>query len=113
MNQIDACIEKLIDAILTSEAYQQYLSIREKVKQSPGMEQAIHEFRRRNFQMRKDGENLDLYEEIDRLGEEFAKLRSEPLVNEYLAAELAVCRLFQKINRSLLEQVEFDLGFDE
>ena len=77
------------------------------------MEQAIHEFRRRNFQMRKDGENLDLYEEIDRLGEEFAKLRSEPLVNEYLAAELAVCRLFQKINRSLLEQVEFDLGFDE
>ncbi len=113
MKQIDACIEKLIDAILNSGEYRQYLEVREKVKREPETEQAIHEFRRRSFQMRKNGENLDLYEEIDRLGEEFAQLRSEALVNDYLAAELAVCRLFQKINRSLLEQVEFDLGFDE
>lgn len=113
MNQIDACVNQLVDAVLQSEEYQQYLRIRERVKREPDMEQAIHEFRRRNFAMLKDGANCDLYEESDRLEQEFAQLRAEPLVNEYLASELAVCRLFQKINRTLMEEVAFDLGFDE
>ena len=113
MNQIDECIEQLVKAILDSGEYQQYLSIREKVRREPEKEREIHNFRQRNFQMRKNEGRLDLFEEVDRLGQEFADFRTEPLVDDYLAAELAVCRLFQKINRKLLEQVEFDLGFDE
>ncbi len=113
MNQIDACVNQLVDAIVHSEEYQQYLRIRERVKREPDKEQAIHEFRRRNFALRKDGEHEDLFEESDRLGQEFAQLRSEPLVNDYLASELAVCRLFQKINRTLMEEIVFDLGFDD
>lgn len=113
MSQIDECIKQLVEAILDSREYQQYLSIREKVKREPDKEQEIHNFRRRNFLMRKNEGHLDLFDEVERLGQEFAGFRTEPLVEDYLAAELAVCRLFQKINRNLLEQVEFDLGFDE
>lgn len=59
--------------------------------------------------MRRD---VDLFTETDRLEREFAPLRAEPYVNEYLAAELAVCRMVQHINYRLMEEIEFDLGFE-
>ena len=49
---------------------------------------------------------------MDRLEKEFAPLRAEPYVNEYLSAELAVCRMVQRINFRLMEEIEFDLGFE-
>ena len=110
MNQIDESINQLITAILESEEYQQYLKIREKVKQDPEKEKAIHDYRMRNYQMHKN-RNVDLFDEFDRIEHEFESFRAEPLVDDYLAAELAVCRLFQKINWSMLERVEFDLVF--
>ena len=113
MNQIDICISQLITAILESEEYQRYLEIREKIKQEPEKERAIHDFRRRNFEMRKNPNNIDLFDEFDRFEKEFAQFRAQPLVDDYLAAELAVCRLFQRINWRLIENVEFDLGFFE
>ena len=39
-------------------------------------------------------------------------MRAEPYVNEYLSAELAVCRMVQRINYRLMEEIEFDLGFE-
>ena len=55
---------------------------------------------------------MDLYTEMDRLEQEFAPLRLEPLVNDYLTAELAVCRIVQRINYRLMQEIEFDLGFE-
>ena len=52
------------------------------------------------------------YQEYLRLENEFAPLRAEPYVNEYLAAELAICRMIQRINFRLMEEIEFDLGFE-
>ena len=49
---------------------------------------------------------------MDRLEGEFAPLRAQPYVNEYLAAELAVCRMIQRINYGLMMEIEFDLGFE-
>lgn len=111
MNQIDASLDQLISAVLESDVYQQYQQIREKIKQEPEKERAIHNFRRRNFMLQRSKDSIDLFEEIDRLEQEFDRFRQEPLVEEYLAAELALCRLIQKINFKLMEQVEFDLDF--
>lgn len=113
MNQVDICISQLITAILESDEYQRYLEIRAKVKEEPEKERAINDFRRKNFELRKNSANIDLFDEYDRFEREYADFRAQPLVNEYLAAELSVCRLFQKINWRLVENVEFDLGFFE
>ena len=111
MNQIDTSLEQLITAVLESDVYQQYQQMKEKIKQEPEKEQAIHNFRKRNYMLQRTKDNVDMFEEIDRLEQEFAQFRQEPLVEEYLSAELAVCRMVQKINWRLMEQVEFDLGF--
>lgn len=111
MEQIDKQIEMLIQAVKDSFEYQEYQRIRALVHQDPEKEKAIHEFRRRNFELHQR-RDMDLYSETDRLEREFAPLRAEPYVNEYLAAELAVCRMVQRINYRLMEEIEFDLGFE-
>ena len=111
MNQVDECLDKLIAAVLASEEYRQYQKIREKIKREPEKEKAINNFRRRNYLLQRSKDNIDLFEEIDKLEQEFFKFRQEPLVEEYLSAELAVCRLIQKINRQLMEQLDFDTEF--
>ena len=108
MNQVDTCIEQLIEAVLKSEEYQRYKNIKEKIKQQPEKERAIQNFRKRNFLLQKSKDNMDLFEEIDRLEQEFSLFRQEPLVEEYLTAELSVCRMVQKINLKLMEQIDFE-----
>lgn len=111
MRQIEESLEILVEAVKESLEYKEYLRIRELLHAEPEKERAVHEFRRRNFELhsRRD---IDLYEETDRLEREFAPLRAEPYVNEYLAAELAVCRIIQRINYRLMEEIDFDLGFE-
>ena len=112
MNQIDEILENLIIAIKESKEYQDYLRLRDLIHQEPEKERAITELRRRNFELHKC-RNVDLYTEMDRLENEFASLRAEPYVNEYLAAELSLCRMVQRINFRLMEEIEFDLGFEQ
>lgn len=111
MDRIDECLAGLIEAVKDSLEYKEYQRIRELVHQEPEKERAINEFRRRNFELHKC-RNVDLYAEMDRLEGEFASLRAQPYVNEYLAAELAVCRMIQRINYGLMMEIEFDLGFE-
>ena len=107
MRQIEESLEMLVESVKESLEYKEYLRIRELIHKEPERERAIHEFRRRNFELHR---RRDV--ETDRLEREFAPLRSEPYVNEYLAAELAVCRIIQRINYRLMEEIEFDLGFE-
>ena len=110
-HQLDESLANLIEVVKNSPEYKEYQRIRELVHQEPEKERAINEFRKRNFELHKC-RNVDLYAEMDRLEGEFARLRAEPYVNEYLAAELAVCRMIQKINYSIMTEIEFDLGFE-
>lgn len=111
MSQIEEKLEALVQEVKGSAEYLEYQRVRELVHQEPEKEKAIHEFRRRNFELHKR-RDVDLYTEMDRLEKEFAPLRAEPYVNEYLSAELAVCRMVQHINYRLMEEIEFDLGFE-
>ena len=40
---------------------------------------------------------------------EHAQFRKDPLVNEYLNSELAVCRMLQKVAAGLTEALDLDL----
>lgn len=110
MDKMGECIANLIEIVKDSPEYKEYQRMRVLIHQEPEKERAVNEYRRRNFELHKC-RNVDLYAEMDRLEGEFAPLREQPYVNEYLAAELAVCRMVQRINYSLMMEIEFDLGF--
>jgi cell fate (sporulation/competence/biofilm development) regulator YlbF (YheA/YmcA/DUF963 family) len=97
MDKIQMYVDSLIGAIREGEAYQRYTNCEEELKKQPELRQKIDEFRTAVYRFNNDS-NRDLYVEIDHFEEQYEDLRKNPLVNEYLEAELDVCKLLQKVS---------------
>lgn len=111
MNQINEALEELIHAIWESREYKDYQDVRKRVHGQPDLEQKIHAFRKKSYEVQNLTDEKALYARVDELEQEGSEFRKDPLVNEYLNAELAICRLFQRINWDLVSSMDFDLGF--
>lgn len=107
MDQLQESLENLIQAVKNSPEYLEYQRMRELLHQEPEKEKAVNEFRKRNYELHTFN-GLDLYVEMDHLDKEYAHLREQPNVNEFLAAELSVCRMVQRINYRLMEEIDFE-----
>ena len=111
MERIDEALEVLLEAIRSCDQYKNYQKIKQQVHENPELEKAIHDFRKRNYQI-QNSTNADLFDEIDRLEREKSRLCENPLAAEYLASELAFCRIIQHINWNFVEKLDFEVGFE-
>ena len=50
----------------------------------------------------------DLLDKLDAFEREYEKFREDPLVEEFLDAELAFCRMMQEIDVKLAEAMDFE-----
>lgn len=110
MDQISAKTADLIVAIRQSDEYKRYQEAREKLHEDPDLERAVHEFRKRNYQIQNSG-NVDLFNEVDHLDWENSQMIKNPVAEEYMAAEMAYCRVVQEINWRLIKGMDFEVGF--
>lgn len=110
MREISEALDELLIAIRESEEFKNYQEIKRKLHASPEVEKAVNEFRKKNYRIQND-ENTDLFRKLDDLEEEKATLLENPLAAEYLAAELAFCRIIQKINWRFVKELDFEVGF--
>ncbi|MCM1025808.1 MAG: YlbF family regulator [Roseburia sp.] len=106
MNDLDQAVDNFIEAILASEIYRTYRAELEKVKQDPELKSQIDEFRKRNFQL-QSSRDAD-YEQLDRFEKEYESFREEPLVADFLAGELDLCRKMQEISLRVVEALNFE-----
>ena len=109
MSQIEDAMDGLMTAIRNSEEFIRYQAIKEKVHGFPKLESQITEFRKKNYLLQNSQGTVDLYEETDRMENEYREFRKNPMASEYLAAENALCKIVQQINEGL----EFEVGFEE
>ena len=113
MSQIEDAMDGLMTAIRNSEEFIRYQAIKEKVHGFPKLESQITEFRKKNYLLQNSDGNVDLYDATDKMEQEYREFRKNPLVAEYLAAENAFCRVVQKVNWTLIEELDFEVGFEE
>lgn len=106
--EIRESVVQFIDAIKGSTLYQEYNRQKEIIKQHPDLKERIDEFRERNFQLQNSLEGLELLEQVEKLNQEYEETRSNPLVSDFLAAELAFCRMMQEINHQVAESLDFE-----
>lgn len=102
-----------IEKIRTNETCQEYFRQKELVTtQYPDLKKQIDEFRQRNFRLQNETDSDRLFDEIDRFEREYEEFRKNPIVNDFLAAELAFCRLYQEIQEKIGEAfaIDFDLS---
>lgn len=106
--ELKTSIEELKQSLLESEAFLRYQKVRAEVHNYPEKEYRFHEFRRKNYFLQNSREQLDLFTEEDRLEQEYADVYKDPLLREYLAAEEAVCRIIQQVNKELIGCLDFE-----
>lgn len=106
MDAINRNIQVLLSVIKRSEVYKEYKKQEIILDKDPELKARVDQFRARNFQLQNDSNKDDMFEVAEMLARESAELRKIPEVNAYLDAELALCKMMQKICRSLTEGID-------
>lgn len=102
-----------INKIRQEDVCKEYFRQKELVTtQYPDLKKQIDEFRRRNYILQNETDADKLFDETDRFEREYEEFRKNPIVSDFLAAELAFCRLYQKIQVDIGEAFakDFDLS---
>ena len=110
-NRIDELAAELAQAILDSEEYKNFLHFRSEINKNPQLYQAVNELRRYNFEIQNSEGVQDMYDEVVKVYERYAYIRTNIVANQFLRAEMRICRMVQDIQRTLMEDIEFDVDF--
>ena len=97
------------DKIMTSDAYREYLYQREKIKKQPEIYEKVNEFRQRNFDLQNETDSEDMLDRMEAFEREYEKFRENPLVDDFLRAELAFCRMMQEVYVLLADEIDFEV----
>lgn len=106
MKELDSAIADYIAAIKATQVYQEYVRQKERVRQFPDLKEQIDTFRRRNYELQMSADND--FNRIDSFEKEYEDFRENPVVADFLAAELAFCRMMQKADLAIVEAMEFE-----
>ena len=106
MNELDRAVLMYIMAIKNTEIYQNYARERDRVRQYPELKAQLDDFRRRNYELQISADTD--FHKIDQFEMDYEDFRENPIVDEFLAAELAFCRMIQKANMQITEAIDFD-----
>lgn len=109
MNEIKDCIDALLAAIQNSEEYQKFVKYKEELEQDPELLERVNAFRGNNFRLQNEANRDELFRVTEQLNRESRELRKIPQVNAFLDAELALCKLMQKICKTLTEGIDLDI----
>ncbi|MCR5458489.1 MAG: YlbF family regulator [Acetatifactor sp.] len=106
MNEVEEAAEALAEALLNSDVYQEYKSKLDQVKQYPDLKRQIDEFRMRNYELQQSPDYA--FDKMEQFQREYQTFRDDPLVSDFLAAELAFCRMVQDVENCLVGRIDFE-----
>lgn len=96
-----------VKAIRDTAVYKKYCEQLERLKRNPEQYQKVNEFRRRNFEIQNTAQKDELFDKMDAFEKEYEKFRENPVVDDFLRAELAFCRLMQEIYTYITGELDF------
>lgn len=108
MDIVTERLNALTDAMRNTIDYQSYLKLEAELDKDKDLKKRVDEFRIRNFSLQKE-ENVDLFDAVDDIDREFVELRKNPVVEEYLEAELSVCKMVQRVLSAIHHEVKIDV----
>ena len=103
---VNQAVEQMVQAIRNTDAYLEYQKQLARVKEQSELKRQIDEFRTRNFELQTSKDTN--FDKLDQCTRENAAFRENPLVSDFLAAELAFCRMMQEIGLYVTDQMHFE-----
>lgn len=99
---------RFVEEIKKSNIYKEYNIQKEKLKRHPELFKRVGEYRQKNFALQTDTQADELFDKIDEFEREYEQFRDNPLVDDFLRAELAFCRMMQEINGRMMMELDFE-----
>ena len=106
--KLESELLKFVQAIKESDVSRKYYEQRERLKDCPEQYKRVNEFRRRNFEIQNTSQQDELFEKMDAFEKEYEEFREDSMVDDFLRAELAFCRMMQEITLCITEMVDFE-----
>lgn len=107
-NNLENATLKYVKAIKETEVYRKYYEQLERLKGYPEKYQKVNEFREKNFEIQNTTQKDELFDKMDEFEQEYEKFREDPMVDDFLRAELAFCRMMQEVTDYIMEVLEFE-----
>lgn len=110
MSDVDAreLASEFAEKIMQTEIYQEYNFQKNKLKKLPELYERINDYRRKNFALQQEKDKDVLYDKMEQFEREYEDFRENPLVDDFLKAELAFCRMMQDINLQMTRELGFE-----
>lgn len=105
---IETSATKFVKAIRETETYKRYQIQLEKLKEDPELLAQVNEYRRRNYELQNTSQIDELFDKMYSFEKEYEKFRDNPVVDEFLSAELAFCRMMQEIEIFTTNELKFE-----
>ena len=106
MDEITNSINSLLAVVKDSEEYRNYKKQEEILSRNPELRKRVDQFRSNNFKLQNEANRDELFSVVEQLSRESKELRRIPEVNAFLDAELALCKMMQRICRMLTEGID-------
>lgn len=110
MLQVKEELDEFLKTIKCSDVAKRYDEVRERVMQDQNLANQIDDFRRQNFRMQMQTFPDQMMDASERFALDHAKFRENPLVQEFLEAELAYCRMLQDITTQIFGVIPLELS---
>lgn len=110
MYEIKAKARELSGSITGSKVYRNYIESYEDIKKDEFLMVRINGLRKKRFATQYNG-NANMKQQMDELYNEFRDVYENEKAVRFLDAEMALCRMLQKVNRAVLTDLEMNLDF--
>lgn len=108
-DQIEKCTRDLLEALKECEEYKIFEENKERMKGHPELRSKMDEFRKKVYLIQNSNTPIDMLDEMSKLFKERQEIYKEPLVAEYIEAELHMCRILQKISMEIMGVAKVEL----
>ena len=108
MLEVQEQLDAFIVELKHTKVYLEYQEQLRRLCAEPELKQRVDDFRRRNYEIQTQTHQNNMFDEMERFQRESEHLRDIPIVHDFLNAELALCRMIQKVTATIVEAVSED-----
>ena len=101
--------KELAETIRRSDTYMEYKVQKERISAQPELYEQVNRYRELNYELQNSPQTDDLFDRVEAFEKEYARFRQDPIVDAFLRAELALCRLMQETQNIISGEIDFDL----
>lgn len=107
-HDVERAALSFVRIIKETETYKKYAYQLTRLKENPERFRQVNEYRRKNYEIQKTTQVDELFDKMNAFESEYEKFREDPLVDDFLRAELAFCRLMQEVDIYIAEELNFE-----